>query len=260
VVPGLPGIPSADFWPRRIISSIPYVFTGVFTVPVADMVVEVSTAAGAVVVTATQVGITDVIVAWIVVGVVTALVWLIMDGVASYRGIAGRNLLLRVISTRDGYASLSQLQIVLWTMVVGMSAIYVMTLSGNLINISDGTLVLLGIASLSALVARIPVNQQPTDADPMQSPPASPPPSVLPEWSDLFIPDRTVQEIDVTRLQMLAFTLITAAFVLIKVLADYEIPTIPANFLVLMGISNGVYVGGRRLPSRAKISGSASEA
>ena len=53
-----------------------------------------------------------------------------------------------------------------------------------------------------------------------------------------------------TRLQMLAFTLITAAFMLIKVIVDYEIPTIPPNFLVLMGISNGVYVGGRRLPSQ----------
>ncbi|MEA2773966.1 MAG: hypothetical protein QOD93_6928, partial [Acetobacteraceae bacterium] len=72
---------------------------------------------------------------------------------------------------------------------------------------------------------------------------------------DLVIPDRSTREIDVTRLQMLAFTLITAAFVLVKVIVDYEIPSIPANFLVLMGISNGVYVGGRRLPSQPKNGG-----
>jgi hypothetical protein len=70
-----------------------------------------------------------------------------------------------------------------------------------------------------------------------------------------LIPDRSRPEIDVTRLQMLAFTFITAAFVLIKVITDYEIPSIPTNFLVLMGISNGVYVGGRSLPSQPKQGG-----
>ena len=279
VLPFLHRVPASDWWPRRIIASTPYIFTGVDIVPVADMVVEVTTPAGEIV-NATQVGVTDVAVAWTVVAVVAALVWLIMDGIARYRGIRGRNLLLRIISTRDGYASLSQLQIVLWTLVVGMSAIYVMTLSGNLINISDGTLILLGIASAAALAARIPVPGQAAIPAPALAPPApaptspaptspaptspattspaatptspAPEPTVMPEWSDLVITDRSTQEIDVTRLQMLAFTLITAAFVLIKVIVDYEIPSIPTNFLVLMGISNGVYVGGRSLPSRPK--------
>ncbi len=253
VVPSLRGVPNSDWWPRRLISSAAYVFTGAFIVPVTDMVVEVTTTTGQVVVTATQVGITDVIVAWAVVAVVAVLIWLIMDRIARYRHIRGRNLLLRIISTGDGYASLSQLQIVLWTVVVGMSAIYVMTLSGNLISISDGTLILLGIASGAALAARIPGTGQPV-ANPPD--PAAPPP--MPEWSDLIIPDRATREIDVTRLQMLAFTLITAAFVLIKVIVDYEIPSIPPNFLVLMGISNGVYVGGRQLPSLPKNGGTAS--
>ena len=207
VVPWLQRIPNSEFWPARIVSSTPYIFTGAFTVPVADMVVEVTTASGPIVVSATQVGITEVIVAWVVVAVVLALVWLILDGVARYRGI------------------------------------YVMTLSGNLISISDGTLILLGIASAAALAARIPVAGQPPPQPVSDA-------KVTPEWSDLFIPDRNTREIDVTRLQMLAFTLITAAFMLIKVIVDYEIPTIPPNFLVLMGISNGVYVGGRRLPSQ----------
>jgi hypothetical protein len=254
VVPILHRVPDGDWWPRRIFVSTPYIFTGAFTVPVTDMVVEVTTTSGLVVVSATQVGVTDAIVASVIVAVVTALVWLTMDRIARHRGIRGRTLLLRIISTRDGYASLSQTQIVLWTMVVGMSAIYVMTLSGNLISISDGTLVLLGIASAAALAARIPFAGQPVSV-----PPDSTAAPVMPEWSDLVVPDRTTREIDVTRLQMLAFTLITAAFVLIKVVVDYEIPTIPPNFLVLMGISNGVYVGGRRLPSQPKNGGVAPE-
>jgi hypothetical protein len=257
VVPQLKRIPDSDWWPRRLFTTTPYIFTGMFTVPVADMVVEVTQPGGApAVVTVTQVGVTSVIVAWLVVAVVALLVWLGMDRIARYRHIQGRNLLLRVISTRDGYASLSQLQIVLWTAVVGMSAIYVMTLSGNLISISDGTLVLLGIASATALAARIPGSAQSGSVQPVSDPPvATQANPVTPEWSDLVVPNRTTQEIDVTRLQMLAFTLITAAFVLVKVVVDYEIPTIPTNFLVLMGISNGVYVGGRSLPSQPKSAG-----
>ncbi len=254
-VPVLHRIPNSDWWPRRLLSPTRYVFTGAFTVPVADMVVEVTTTTGQVVVTATQVGVTNVIVAWAVVAAVAVLVVLIMRGIAQYRQVRGRNLLLRIISTQDGYASLSQLQVVLWTLVVGMSAIYVMTLSGNLISISDGTLVLLGIASGAALAARIPGTGQPTPVVPVPAAAAA-----TPEWSDLVIPNRSTREIDVTRLQMLAFTLITAAFVLVKVIVDYEIPAIPPNFLVLMGISNGVYVGGRRLPSQPKNGGTAPEA
>lgn len=49
---------------------------------------------------------------------------------------------------------------------------------------------------------------------------------------------------------MLAFTLITAAFVSIQVAATYSIPEIPENFLVLMGISNGVYLAGRQTQPR----------
>jgi hypothetical protein len=258
VVPVLPKVPDRDWWPRRMFSPTPYTFTGAFTVPVADMIVEVTTTSGLVVVTATQVGITNVSVAWVVVAGVLAVVWLAMNRVARYRGIKGRNLLLRIISTQDGYASLSQLQIVLWTLVVAVSAIYVMTLSGNLINISQGTLILLGIASGAALAARIPGVGQ---ATPPQAEPAPPPTTpVTPEWADLIISDRSKQEIDVTRLQMLAFTLITAAFVMIKVVVDYEIPAIPANFLMLMGISNGVYVGGMKLPSQPKNAGVATDA
>lgn len=211
------------------------------------MVVEVAPVAGPLVVTSIQVGVTNAAVAWVVVIAVAALLCLILYEIARLHRIRGRNLALRVISTRDGYASLSQFQIVLWTVVVGLSAIYVMTLSGNLISITEGTLTLLGIASAAALLARVPLN--PPQGTVITSTANA---SICPEWSDLVIPDRSTREIDVTRLQMLAFTLIAAAFVVVKVVVDYEIPVIPVNFLILMGISNGVYVTGKRLPSLPK--------
>jgi hypothetical protein len=40
--------------------------------------------------------------------------------------------------------------------------------------------------------------------------------------------------------------------VTIKVAVSYSIPEIPENFLVLMGISNGVYLAGRQIPSTPK--------
>jgi hypothetical protein len=73
----------------------------------------------------------------------------------------------------------------------------------------------------------------------------------IPRWSDLVVNENTkadgtvTREIGVTRFQMLLFTLITAAFVLMNVLTTYVIPEIPPGFLTLMGISNGVYLGAK---------------
>jgi len=65
-------------------------------------------------------------------------------------------------------------------------------------------------------------------------------------WSDLIVSDVNGQrEIDVTRVQMLYFTLITAVFVVMRVLTTYVIPEIPQGFQVLMGISNAVYFGSK---------------
>ena len=53
-------------------------------------------------------------------------------------GLDGLDPIIRIIATSDGYASLSQLQMVLWTVVVAASAVYVMVLSGDLIEITVG--------------------------------------------------------------------------------------------------------------------------
>ncbi len=60
-----------------------------------------------------------------------------------------------------------------------------------------------------------------------------------------MVDGKPVQTIDVTRVQMLFFTLITAAFVVLTVGSTYEIPPIPDGFMTLMGISNGVYLGSK---------------
>lgn len=66
-----------------------------------------------------------------------------------------------------------------------------------------------------------------------------------PRWSDLVMDEIEGRELDVTRVQMLYLTLVTAGFVLLTVVTSYEIPVIPEGFLILMGISNSVYVGSK---------------
>lgn len=70
-----------------------------------------------------------------------------------------------------------------------------------------------------------------------------------PRFSDLLESDEG-GEIDVARVQMLFFTLIAATFVIIKVVSSQEIPEIPTGILLLMGISNGVYLAAKYTGAR----------
>ncbi len=72
----------------------------------------------------------------------------------------GHNILLRVISQRSGWASLGKFQIILWTAVVGAGAFYVITLNGSLIDISSGTLILLGISGGAAVASQVKTKQE----------------------------------------------------------------------------------------------------
>ena len=68
-----------------------------------------------------------------------------------------------------------------------------------------------------------------------------------PSWRDLITSDG---EIDVTRLQMLFFTVLIATFVSIHVIDSFQIPEIPPSFLGLMGLSNGVYLLSKFVPNK----------
>ena len=73
--------------------------------------------------------------------------------------------LLWMISTRHGVASLSQAQIVLWTFLIAASAVYVMALSGVLIEISEGTLILLGISGVALVGSKLQQNKDSNQSD-----------------------------------------------------------------------------------------------
>lgn len=314
-------------------------------VPIADLRIVLGRqgAAAPVAVVDRPVGITSV---WTAAGITggTVLVTLFVLVLwARARLVPGTDPLMRLITTRDGYVSLSQFQIVMWSYLFGAGAVYVMGLSGSLIDIPSGALVLLGISGATIVGAKI--NDANTKAQPASPPPSStatarpdPPTSLvlsnvtdrrvrlswtapaivagaevaayivryaeattaiwktatdsyqgitfdvtglqpltaylfevrasnaagqspavqgqattaapvqnvrIPSWSDLVVTPEHPGEIDVTRVQMLLFTLIAAGFVAIKLFNSYVIPDIPPGILVLMGISNGTYLSAK---------------
>ena len=79
--------------------------------------------------------------------------------------VPGSGLVLRIISLANGWASLSQFQIVLWTLLIGTGAVYVVTLTGSLLVITSGTLILLGIAGAAAVGSQIKTNRVAQDSD-----------------------------------------------------------------------------------------------
>jgi hypothetical protein len=219
----------------------------------------------------TEIGVTHPMTALLLAAAVLLLAFVVLDRIVKRRidhpGILKANPLLRIISTPGATASLSQLQILIWTFVIASSSVYVASLSGQLVEITSGTLVLLGISGATTLAAQAYIGgqaaKQPADPD-AAAPDAAvaaqkaqqaqqaagnrrPPDDQIPRWSDLIVNDQNtaVREIDVARVQMLLFTLISAVFVITKVIAAYVIPEIPVGYLTLMGISNGVYVGSK---------------
>jgi hypothetical protein len=241
IVPPLPSAPS-NFWERW---GEPIRSAGLGLVPVADLRLIGYGKDGVLFDEVRPVGITSIPVALIITLLGAALAIIVLYALsaglaglgirqrglrASLRAALSGRWILTLIKSSDGRASLSAFQILLWSFVVAASAVYVMVLSGTLINVTTGTLTLLGIAGAAGVMAA--AVDQPTGA----------PPVPAPAWRDLVI-ERGGTTPDVSRIQMLLFTVVSAAFVLLQVSNYYVIPDIPAGYLVLMGISNGVYVG-----------------
>jgi len=146
---------------HRIMDEPSYVYDGMGLVPSVDMrVVGRSIDATALanddnaLDTTLSVGLSFRLVAFMIALLAVAAVWLFLYLCASSRNVPG-GVLLRIIANKNGYASLSQLQMVLWTLVIGAGAIYVMSLSGALIAIPPQALALLGVSGFSGLLAAI---------------------------------------------------------------------------------------------------------
>lgn len=141
------------------------------------------------------------------------------------------------VSGKYGRASLSLVQILLWTVLVFSASFYVLVVSGKLLDLTNEVLMLLGIAGGSSVIAKITASARNEKGREIAA--AQP---KVPEWLDLF---QTVGRPDLYKVQMALFTMLAAVFVTGKIYGTLEFPELPAGLLTLIGISNGVYLGAK---------------
>jgi hypothetical protein len=146
-------------------------------------------------------------------------------------------------------ASLSKLQILLFSILVGFGATYAMVRTGSLSDLSTSIVYLLGIPSLgtvgaaaagisrdrmsldnwSWLVSKgvLPVNDRGQDK---------------PRWVDLIMSD---SELDLTKLQAVLFSLIVGIAMIESGFSNLGAFTVPPTLLEILGLSQVIFVGGR---------------
>lgn len=142
-------------------------------VPVADMVVHASGGSGQAAYSVEGCGPVGISTVWIALLAAAASVGAFSAFLvycASRRNIPGGRL-LRVVASPNGVASLSQFQILLWTIVIGAGAVYVMVLTGNLIDVPTPTLGLLGVSGFALIGSQIVGN---ADGSPKRIDPPGP--------------------------------------------------------------------------------------
>ena len=154
-VPNLPD--AATDWFSRISGQAGQdEYAGLWIVPIAELrTVATTNADWKNLDTILPIGVTSISFATIVAILGVVIAWLVLYRYGCSRNVPGNDPVLKLISSRAGFASLSQLQILMWSFLVGASAIYVMALSGELIPISSGTLVLLGIAGVATVGSKL---------------------------------------------------------------------------------------------------------
>ncbi len=131
--------------------------------------------------------------------------------------------------------SLSNVQVMLWTLLVLYAFCFVWVANGMLLDISSGVLVLLGISGGTTVLSRT--------ADKYARDPGEAMLAEGPRLKDLIV-DKNGQ-FDLLRFQMLGFTVFTLAYAFVSVIRSEGLPEIPENLYLLMGISSTAYLGGK---------------
>jgi hypothetical protein len=149
-----------------------------------------------------------------------------------------------------GAASLSRFQVLLFTLtVVGVYA-YVFARTGYLSALSNTVLLLLGITLAGSTLAAMAEGPALSTANRVWLTATG----ILdtrqrtPRWEDLLGADG---EVDVTRVQALAFSVFAAVALVVNGATDLENFAIPDQLNTLIGISQAVYVAGKALPREA---------
>ena len=154
-----------------------------------------------------------------------------------------------------GKASLSNFQIFGFTLVVLLRLLYTLASSGVLSGLSDDLLLLLGISAVGTTGSKVialgskrltfsnwawlrnhqwlTIGEKGCEKKPQLEDA---------KWSDLI---KSGGSFDVYSFQLLSFSLLVAAELLVGIGSDLATFTLPQNFLSILGLSNVVYLGGK---------------
>ncbi len=149
-----------------------------------------------------------------------------------------------LVTDEDGRYSISRLQMYLWTfaVVIGFGAVFMYGCKHIIPDIPQSLYMLMGV-SLAATVASTGINTARNDKVQRGNPDF---------WKDIFF--ESEDSLDLPRTQMFLWTIISLCvffFLLYKSLAlaandpslPPSLPDIPTGLIVLMGISQGAYLG-----------------
>jgi hypothetical protein len=137
----------------------------------------------------------------------------------------------------DHQPSLSLFQIFFWTLITVWGMTYVYLTTGNLLAMTTSMMGLLGIAGTGSVIARW-ISPDPKPAD----------------EADLDVPSKPYEfwqilstngSFDLLKLQLFVFTLSIGVYVIWRIADTAAFPELDANTLLLLGISQGVYIGGK---------------
>lgn len=145
--------------------------------------------------------------------------------------------------TPIGTYSISKTQALFWTFLVAFSGVYVYILKAAFIMIPNQILILLGLTGGTALASRI---------NAVSKDPAVPKEIMqevrkevqkggrIPRLRDMI---SIGGRMNVYKFQMAVFTIITGIIVFVELIKSFNFPEIPNTLIVLMGVSNTLYLG-----------------
>jgi hypothetical protein len=138
----------------------------------------------------------------------------------------------------DGQPSLSLFQIFFWTLITVWGIAYVYIVAGSLLTMTTSMMGLLGIAGVGTVAARWISPDSNAAADPRAVPARAKPFSF---WEILS----TNGNFDLLKLQLFVFTTTIGIYVVWRIADTAAFPELDANTLLLLGVSQGVYIGGK---------------
>jgi len=139
--------------------------------------------------------------------------------------------------TPIGTYSISVTQALFWTFIVAFSCVYVYMLKAAFIVIPSQILILLGITGGTALASRINAASKDVVPNDLMKDIRK---KRTPKLRDMI---SIGGRMNVYKFQMMVFTLVTGVIVVVELIKACNFPEIPNTLIVLMGVSNTLYLG-----------------